>query len=200
MSGQWLALGIWCGAVFWLALAPQLPDDLAVRWTIRFALAAWFYAVVLHLCGRTRHATRWVWLAGAAAFVAHVTAAFDRVHHWSHAAAFQRTLDDSGFGEGIYVSYSFGIIWLVDAIWTMVRGQSGPHRSANWRPALHLFMAFIIFNGTVVYEDGPIRWAGVIAFASLLGLIMQRWRWWTRANATVTAIAKTDASAPPPLS
>ena len=28
-------------------------------------------------------------------------------------------------------------------------------------------MLFIVFNGTVVYERGPIRWAGLVMFALL---------------------------------
>ena len=191
LSSQSLALLLWCGAVGWLALAPQVPDDFAVRWTIRFALAAWFCAVGLHLFGRTRYATRWLWLAGAVAFVAHVVAAFDRVHQWSHAAAFQRTLRDSGLGEGIYVSYGFGLVWLVDALWTLARAEA-LRQASRWRPALHLFMAFIIFNGTIIYETGPIRWAGAIAFAILAGLV--GWRWQSRAF-TLT----NPAEALPPL-
>ena len=30
-------------------------------------------------------------------------------------------------------------------------------------------MAFIIFNGTVVYESGPIRWAGLLLFVETWG-------------------------------
>jgi hypothetical protein len=41
---------------------------------------------------------------------------------------------------------------------------------------LHTFMLFIVFNGTVVYETGPIRWAGLTGFLLLAGV------WWGRAR------------------
>jgi hypothetical protein len=31
-------------------------------------------------------------------------------------------------------------------------------------------MLFIVFNGMVVFETGPIRWAGVVMFAALFVL------------------------------
>jgi hypothetical protein len=39
-------------------------------------------------------------------------------------------------------------------------------------------MAFVVFNGTVVYETGFIRWAGVVAF-TLLGMLAG-WRLFRR--------------------
>jgi len=38
---------------------------------------------------------------------------------------------------------------------------------------LHAFMVFIIFNGTVVYETGFVRWAGV-ALLTILGILWIR--------------------------
>ena len=39
---------------------------------------------------------------------------------------------------------------------------------------LHGFMAFMVFNATVVYETGSIRWAGAVGFVVLGALIVRR--------------------------
>jgi len=36
-------------------------------------------------------------------------------------------------------------------------------------------MLFVIFNGTVVYEHGLIRWAGAVVFAELAVIALYRW-------------------------
>jgi hypothetical protein len=48
------------------------------------------------------------------------------------------------------------------------------------RWALHAFMAFMIFNGTVIFETGWIRWAGAALFVALgtlwLGRALEFWK------------------------
>jgi hypothetical protein len=95
-------------------------------------------------------------------------------HHWSHAHAVQHTQERSGFGEGIYVSHFFSLVWTLDVLWWWL-APAGYARRSPWldRP-LHAFMAFIIFNGTVVFESGLIRWAGAGMFAVLGGAFVWR--------------------------
>src|SRR5262249_19834901 len=113
---------------------------------------------------------RWLWTLAWAAYLVHVGVAFQYVHHWSHAEAVQHTRDVSGFGEGIYFSHLFTVVWSADVLsWWL-----WPARHAS-RPgwvgrALHGYMAFIVFNATVVFETGWIRWAGVVLFAGLIVL------------------------------
>jgi hypothetical protein len=92
----------------------------------------------------------WTW--AVVVFLVHLAMAFHFYHGWSHARAFERTRQMSGYGEGVYVSYLFTLAWCADA------------------------MLFIVFNGTVVYETGPIRWAGLTGFLLLAGV------WWGRAR------------------
>jgi hypothetical protein len=59
--------------------------------------------------------------------------------------------------------------------WWWLRPDAYAGRPAWIGRVLHGFMAFIVFNGTIVYETGPIRWAGAVMFALLAAL-------WVRAR------------------
>jgi hypothetical protein len=116
----------------------------------------------------------WMW------YVVHVIHAMHWAHHWSHAAAVEHTRERSGFGEGIYVSHLFTLLWTLDVFWWTLWPASYARRSPWFDRALHTFMAFMIFCGTVVYETGFIRWAGAVMFAVLGGALAyhlrNRWR------------------------
>ena len=50
-------------------------------------------------------------------------------------------------------------------------GASGTGSRPRWIGwALHAFMAFILFNGTVVFESGIVRWAGLTVSAILAAM------------------------------
>ena len=93
--------------------------------------------------------------------------AFHFFHHWSHAHAFERTREVSGVGEGIYVSYLFTLLWAADVAWWWLRADRYAVRSVWIDRSLQAFMLFIVLNGTVVFESGPIRWAGLLGLAAL---------------------------------
>src|SRR5207302_9940910 len=97
----------------------------------------------------------------------HVGMAFQYYHHWSHADAFERTRQISGLGEGVYFSYLFALIWTADALYWWLAPARYAERSAWIDRLLHAFMLFMVVNGMIVYETGPIRWAGVTMFAIL---------------------------------
>ena len=170
------------GAVLTAAafLGPRLgpdadPADLVTRLTARVAVLFWGLAVAALLL-RRRAFARAAWTVGAATFLVHVATAFDRVHLWSHAAAYQHVAAVSGFGPGVFVSYAFTILWVADAAWWWLDRPGYDARPAWLDLSLHGFIAFVVFNGTVVYEAGFIRWAGVTLFALLGGLVLARRR------------------------
>ena len=70
-------------------------------------------------------------------------------------------------GEGIYLSHLFTLLWTCDVAWWWLRPLTYAQRPAWMDRTLHGFMLFIVFNGTVVYESGLIRWAGLIGFVIL---------------------------------
>jgi hypothetical protein len=103
-----------------------------------------------------------------------VVTAFDRVHGWSHVAAVQHVESVSGFGPGLFVSYAFTTLWAADAAWWLALPSHHDARPTWLDRGIHGFLAFVVFNGTVVYETGFIRWAGIAVFAALGGLAVWR--------------------------
>lgn len=167
---------VWAVLLAGAFLAPRvLPDsdpaDVVTRQTARVAVLFWALAVGALLL-RRRDFARAAWALGAAAFCIHVATAFDQVHGWSHAAAVRHVEAVSGFGPGLFVSYAFTAAWAIDAAWWLANpvGYDARPGWVDW--AVHGFLAFVVFNGTVVYERGFIRWAGVLTFTllALLGL------------------------------
>jgi hypothetical protein len=153
-----------------------LTGETLTRNTVRLSLA--WYATALCLMMRlgptdwlatsgVGRLARWCWTWGVVCFLVHLAMAFHYYHHWSHAHAFEHTRAVSGTGEGIYVSYLFTALWLADAIWWWALPAAYAARSAWIDRALHAFMLFIVFNGMVVFENGPIRWAGLLLFVAL---------------------------------
>ena len=171
-----IALGVtWLVLIVAALLSPRIlpgsdPADTATRQTARVAVLFWALAAAVLLL-RNRSTGRTLWTLACAAYLIHVATAFDRVHGWSHGAAYAHVEEVSGFGPGIFVSYFFSLLWLVDALWWQVSPRSYEMRSRWFDLAVHAFMAFVVFNGTIVYETGFIRWAGIVIFA-VLGVIL----------------------------
>jgi len=173
-------------------------------WTIRLALVCYVVfvagsiATVSCRCATWSAISRWIWTAGCGLFVLHVLAAFAFYHHWSHAAAWETTAAETDamlgvrFGDGIYFSYVFLVLWVADVAmmwWMATRKQpaklmaiEGPASdggndaarapfTAMWlRGLVHAYLFFIAFNGAIVFESGPSRWGGIVACALLAAL------------------------------
>lgn len=111
---------------------------------------------------------RLVWTLGAAAFLVHVISSFHLFYNWSHAVAVSETarqvaeLTGRRFGAGIYLNYAFTAIWVFDAAWWWF--DAAGYRQRSWIGVLlaHGFFLFMIFNGTVVFEDGAVRVMGLV--------------------------------------
>jgi hypothetical protein len=110
---------------------------------------------------------RWFWTWALFCYIVHVAFAFHYFHHWSHTHAFEHTRQVGGFGAGIYLSYLFTGIWASDVVWWWLRPSTYANRSEMIGQGLHLFMLFMIFNGTVVFVTGTSRWFGILMFVVL---------------------------------
>ena len=110
-----------------------------------------------------------LWTAAFLLMLIHVLLAFHFTHGWSHRHAFETTRRESGFGEGLYVNDLFMALWTFDVAWWWLRPRRYATRAVWIDRALHLFMLFIAFNATVVFESGAGRMAGAVASALLLG-------------------------------
>jgi hypothetical protein len=156
------------------ALSPDFdPADTVTRQTARVAVLFWGIAAAALLIHK-REWARATWTVGCLTFLIHVATAFDRIHGWSHFAAMRHVDAISGFGPGLYFSYAFTLIWLGDVAWWWLGRHSYETRPTWLDRSIHLFFAFIVFNGTVVYETGFIRWAGVLLFGFLASLFVRR--------------------------
>jgi hypothetical protein len=150
--------------------------------TVWLAVAAYFAANAFVLAGRDWRAARVLWTVGCAACLAHIGVAMHFYHQWSHAAAFvdtaRQTREAVGFawGGGVYFNYVFALLWLVDATWWWLSAASRTAWPAWLSWGLHGYLAFIIFNATVVFESGPVRLASLAGFAALALLWGNSWR------------------------
>jgi hypothetical protein len=171
-------------AASWWSGTGDLGED-QTRGTVRVALLYYGVAVGLMLflgpadwqaCGRIGRLTRCAWTLGWLTYLIHVAAALHYYDHWSHAEAMERTARQGGFSYGIYVSHLFTLLWTSDVAWWWMSASTYGSRRPTIGGTLHAFMLFIIFNGTVVYETGLIRWAGAAGLAVLGALAMVRLR------------------------
>ena len=146
------------------------------------ALTIWT-ALVLYTAGEygriRRPVATWarpVWLLGAAAYLAHVAAAFATHHGWSHAAAHAYTAARTEallgllWGGGLWVNYAFTILWVGEALWWQLSPATYARRARAWGPAVRGAFLFMIVNGAVVFVDGSGRWLGVGIVAALLAI------------------------------
>jgi hypothetical protein len=152
--------------------------EVLTHWTIRLALVC----LAARLAGQLHWGNalpwfRWsrvIWTIGCVFFLLHVACAFHFYHDWSHAKALASTAEKTHallgvrFGEGIYFSYLFALLWIGDVLWQWVWPLSYRQR-LPWLAASVLgYMAFIAFNGAVVFEGGVTRWVGIPVTLGLL--------------------------------
>lgn len=158
--------------------------------TIYASLIAYLFAVLFWVSGRRSKGYRVLWTTGCVSLWAHAVFAFHFHHNWSHAHAVQLTAERTeavigyAYGDGIWFSYLLLLLWLIDVVqlWrisfpgnanesdvSQSNNSSESHQSADrssaWSYfsfALHAYAFFILFNGTVVFEEGAVRWAGII--------------------------------------
>jgi hypothetical protein len=182
MPTSWLFLLTFVVSVPYILQSPSLGDDLTRR-TVRLALLYYAVAVTLMLLLQSGEwqassirgrLARWCWTLALATYLVHLTMAFHHYHHWSHADAVAHTEAVSRFGQGIWFSHLFTLLWTADvAAWWTVPNRYA-RRSPWWDRLLHGYMAFIIFNATFVYEEGPIHWAGMLLFMELGVVLLYR--------------------------
>lgn len=164
LSTAWVSFALWAGAV-----GLMIPTK-AAEWVVR---------------GTRFRVARWSWVLGAVMFLVHFLVAFDFAHDWRHANAFRHVTETAGFGPGIFVSYFFTMLWLADAVWWVVWPGRYARRSPWLGWAVHGFMGFITFNGTVVYVPGWIRWMAAGVFAVLVSALV--WQWVRRRTGQTSA-------------
>jgi hypothetical protein len=158
-----------------------MPGEPLTRWTVRLALLLYAATLALRLTSPAhRQAARLLWTIGCILFLAHVAAAFQYFHGWSHANAYRETarrtaeLFGTNWGGGLYFNYVFTLAWAADVVWWWAKGSDGPERRPRWvEITLQAFMFFMAFNATVVFERGIVRWTSV-AITVALSMLLAR--------------------------
>lgn len=175
LLGSWLAVA---GVSLRLAIADPAQDlhHPSVIVTARCAVALWFAACVVMLGHGLTPLARLVWMLGAAMHVVHVLFAFWLAHGWSHGHAFRRVEEVGGYGEGIFVSHAFALVWLADALWWCVNPEGYARRPSWVRLTAHGFLAFVVFNSTVVFGPPATQLVSAVAFGVLAVLVWRRGR------------------------
>ena len=128
------------------------------------------------------HAARLAWTAAAMLTLAHVAAAFQFHHAWSHRAALSSTASQTAaltgleWGGGLYINYAFLLLWATDAAYWWI----DPPGYASMPPALVTARAFVFFfmffNGAVVFAHGPTQLLGIACTSVAV------WAWYVRSQ------------------
>ncbi len=111
---------------------------------------------------------RVIWTIACASLIAHFISAFHFHHGWSHAAAYRDTARQTeelfgvSWGGGLFINYALLIAWIVDIGWWWRSGIDS-YRKRRWPVVAlwHGLFIFIIFNATVVFVNGIVRWVGL---------------------------------------
>lgn len=145
--------------------------ELLTRITIWIAIGGYAVGVCLMLLFREsqtwQRRARLVWTVGCLGLIAHLICAFHFYHHWSQASALReverQTAEVTGnnWGGGLYINYAFLTAWVVDVIWWW-RGLES-YRRRHWliTAVWQFVLIFMVFNATVVFKTGVVRWVGV---------------------------------------
>lgn len=115
-----------------------------------------------------------IWAFGCWLAFLHMAAAFHLAHGYAHAAAYEHTARVGGFGAGIFVNYLFLAVWAADAAWMWAASHSYRRRSRRLTWAVHGFLAFVVFNATVVFGSWPTRVGGGLLFVGLIVMLIRR--------------------------
>lgn len=154
--------------------------DIVICGTARLFVACYVGRLFVDAAGVRSDASlrtaRILWTSGAVLALAHMAAAFQWKHHWSHSAAYEhvlvRTREMIGFesGAGLYVNYAFTLLWLTDAAiwWWNLRW---PDRTVPYWCVQTAF-AFLMFQATAVF--GPAFWKPIAIAVITLLIILRR--------------------------
>ena len=153
--------------------------EFLTRATIWITIGAYTVGSVVFALARGRSrwdsATRVLWTIGVVSLIGHFICAYQFYHHWSHELAYidtaRQTDEVTGlnWGGGLFINYAFLAIWAIDVSWWWLRGLNS-YRTRPWPlvAAWHGFFVFMLFNATVVFKDGVVRWVGFVICLILL--------------------------------
>src|SRR5262245_52661650 len=185
VMAQLAAVGIWLVLMAGAMLIPTAAGSLSagddrLRFAIHVSLAFYFAACTGMLVmpralwrsdGADVRTARLLWSLAWLSYLVHVFLSFQHCHHWSHAHAIAHTREVSGFGEGIFVTHFFTLLWTADVVFWWLSADHYVRRPRWLGWTIHGFMAFIMLNGAVVYVSGSCGWVVAAVFAWLATML-----------------------------
>jgi hypothetical protein len=146
--------------------------EIFTRITVWLALAGYMIGASIYLLSRGRRSwdvvARAAWTAGVISLIVHVACAYHFYHNWSQAAAYRETARQTAevtgldWGGGLFINYALIIGWVVDVALWRLRGLDAYRNRPGWLVAAWQgFLFFIIFNATVIFKTGSLRWIGL---------------------------------------
>jgi hypothetical protein len=158
-----------------------MTGELLTKITVWIALAGYASGVIIFLQSKSHDSiARIFWTAGCIAMIAHAVCAFSFHHHWSHIDAYNETarltaeVFGLNWGGTIFINYTLIIGWIADVIWWWRGLAIYRNRSKIFSIVWHVFLFFIFFNATVVFEDGILRWLWLIFSLALVFILFQK--------------------------
>lgn len=153
--------------------------ELLTRITIWIAIGGYAIGVGLSLLfcesQRWQARARLAWTIGCLGLIAHTICAFHFYHDWSQASAYRETarqtaeVTGTNWGGGLFINYAFLLGWAADVVWWWRGLELYQQRhwliTATWQGVF----IFMIFNATVVFKTGVVRWVGI---GLCLGLLL----------------------------
>lgn len=129
---------------------------------------------------------RAAWTVACLSLIAHFICAFHFYHDWSHELAYRDTARQTeevvalNWGGGLFINYAVLAAWIVDVGWWWLSGITSYYKR-KWLLVIiwHAFLVFIIFNATVVFKSGPVRWIGLVIslFLVISWIFIARQKW-----------------------
>jgi hypothetical protein len=116
------------------------------------------------------------WTIGCLSLLVHAVCAYHFYHNWSQAAAYRDTARQTAevtgldWGGGLFINYALIIGWVMDVIWWWRGLEAYRSRPRHLVAAWQGFLIFIVFNATVVFKTGPLRWIGLVLCLGLVFL------------------------------
>jgi hypothetical protein len=146
--------------------------ELLTRITIWLALAGYATGASVYMLSRGRRswdvAARRAWAMGCVSIIAHVAFAYHFYHNWSQASVYRETARQTAevtgldWGGGVFFNYALVIGWVIDVAYWRLRGLDAyRNRPLRLAAAWQGFLFFIVFNATVVFKTGALRWIGL---------------------------------------
>lgn len=167
--------------------------EFLTRFTIWIAIGGYVTSAAIYLRWREsaiwQSQARWASTVGCAALVLHTISAFHFYHDWSQASAYREVerqtaeVTGSAFGGGLFVNYAFLALWMAEVVWWWRGLETYRQRHRLITAAWHGLFIFMLFNATVVFKTGWVRWLG----AGLCAVLFLLWLRGSRNRSLVAA-------------